>query len=126
MAFKMENIISWFEIPAVDFKRAVQFYKTVLNFSIEEVDMHGTKMGIFPMIGKFVSGAIVKGEGYVPSAKGTRIYLNGGNDLNTPLSRVEGAGGKVVLQKTLISPEVGHFAIFKDSEGNLISLHSMN
>jgi predicted enzyme related to lactoylglutathione lyase len=63
---------------------------------------------------------------YVPRTDGVVIYLNGGNDLSTPLSRVEKAGGKVLLNKTFLSNEAGHVAYFKDSEGNRIGLHSMN
>jgi len=33
------------------------------------------------------------------TADGTKIFLNGGTDLSVPLSRVEKAGGKVVLLK---------------------------
>jgi len=33
------------------------------------------------------------------TSDGVKIYLNGGEDLNSPLSKVEKAGGKVVLLK---------------------------
>jgi uncharacterized protein len=38
---------------------------------------------------------------------------------------VKAAGGKVVLQKTLITPDLGYFAFFTDTEGNKVGLHSM-
>jgi hypothetical protein len=43
-----------------------------------------------------------------------------------PLSRVEKAGGKVLLNKTFLSEEAGHIAFFTDTEGNKIGLHSTN
>ena len=122
---KMRNMINWFEIPAADFNRAAGFYKNVLNVHIEETEMFGTRMGFLPSDGIAVSGAIVQGEGYVPSADGVLIYLDGGEDLQHTLDRVETNGGRVLAPKTQISPEVGFFAIFLDTEGNKLALHSM-
>jgi predicted enzyme related to lactoylglutathione lyase len=71
-----------------------------------------------------VGGAIVQSDGYVPAANGSVVYLNGGDDLNVPLSRVEKAGGKVLLPKTPLGPN-GFMALFLDTEGNKIGFHSM-
>lgn len=122
----MDNLINWFEIPAADFNRSVKFYKQVLGADIEETEMFGMKMGFMPTDGANVSGAVVQGEGYTPSADGAVIYLNGGDDLQPMLGRVESAGGKVIVPKTQISPEIGYFAMFIDTEGNKMALHSKN
>jgi predicted enzyme related to lactoylglutathione lyase len=50
--------------------------------------------------------------------------LNGGDDLAEPLSRVEKAGGEIVLPKTSLEPN-GFMAQFTDTEGNKVALHSM-
>ena len=81
-------------------------------------------MAFFTTTDGGVGGAVCHGEGYNPSAEGTMPYLNGGNDLAPVLERVESAGGKVVLPKTQISEEIGFMAIFFDTEGNKIALHS--
>lgn len=122
----MQNLINWVEIPAEDFKRAVTFYKNILGAEIHEVEMMGTKMGLFPSDGKNVAGAIVKGDDYEPATSGVLVYLNGGNDLQNVLSKVDKAGGKTIVPKTQISPEMGYFAMFIDTEGNRMALHSMN
>ncbi len=122
----MENMISWFEIPASDFARAVGFYKGILAVEIQEMDMFGTKMGMFPSDGENVSGAIVHGEDYKPSSDGTTVYFNGGEDLQVILDKVESNGGHVIVPKTQISEETGYFAMFIDTEGNKAALHSMN
>ena len=122
----MQNFINWFEIPATDFDRSVKFYKQVLGTQIEETEMFGMKMGFMPTDGANVSGAVVQGEGYTPSSDGAVIYLNGGDDLQTMLTRVEAAGGNVIVPKTQISPEIGFFAMFIDTEGNKMALHSKN
>ena len=122
----MENMISWFEIPASDFTRAVGFYKGILGVEIQEMDMFGTKMGMFPSDGENVSGAIVHGEDYKPASDGVTVYLNGGENLQIILDKVEQNGGNVIVPKTQISQEMGYFAMFIDTEGNKLALHSMN
>lgn len=122
----MKNMINWFEIPAQNINRAVDFYKSILNVDIHETEMMGTKMGFFPSDDKNVSGAIVQGEGYTPNGNGALLYLNGGSDLQPILSKIDAAGGKVIMPKTQISPEIGYFAMFFDTEGNRIALHSRN
>jgi predicted enzyme related to lactoylglutathione lyase len=121
----MNNIINWFEIPSTDIGRAIKFYNSILGIKITDVDMFETKMGFFPTDGKNVSGAIVQSDDYKPSSVGTLIYLNGGNNLETHLAKVEMAGGKIIVPKTQISQEMGYFAIFIDTEGNKVALHSI-
>lgn len=121
----MENVINWFEIPATDFDRAVRFYNAILGLEIKETEMFGTKTGFFPTDGKNVSGAIVQGDDYKPSSDGVIAYLNGGNDLQTILNKVESHHGKVIVPKTQISPEMGYFGMFIDTEGNKMAVHSI-
>ncbi len=120
----MANVINWFEIPVNDFDRAKDFYTKVLGSELHIEEIMGTKMGFFNTQGEGVGGAICAGEDYHPSSNGVLISLNGGDDLQTPLSRVENAGGKVALPKTKISDEIGFFAIFFDTEGNKLGFHS--
>ncbi|MBC7861614.1 MAG: VOC family protein [Bacteroidia bacterium] len=121
-----ENSLNWFEIPAADIKRASKFYETVFGIEMPQQEMMGMKMAFFPaedMNGK-VSGSLVEGPMHKPSAEGAKVYLNGNPDLNNALSKIEKAGGKVVMPKTKISDEIGHMAFFIDSEGNSVALHS--
>lgn len=122
----MQNMISWFEIPSDDFARAVGFYKGILGVEIQQIDMFETKMGMFPSDGENVSGAIVCGEDYKPSSDGVTVYLNGGENLQVILDKVEPNNGNVIVPKTQISEEMGYFAMFIDTEGNKVALHSMN
>jgi len=123
-----KNAISWFEIPVSDFGRAKTFYQKIFDFEMPEMEMGPVRMGtlLHDQDGGGVGGAICFGEGYKPSGHdGPKVYLNAGNDLNTVLGRVEGAGGKLLVPKTEIAPGMGHFAFFNDSEGNVIGLYSM-
>ena len=121
----MHNLINWLEIPASDFSRAVTFYKTLLQVEMTESEVYGTKMAFFPSDNEHVSGAVVQGEDYKPSIGGVLIYIHGGRDLQDVLNRVMPAGGTVLVPKTQISPEMGYFALFIDTEGNKLGLHSM-
>ncbi len=84
------------------------------------------RMGVFPHAGEAISGCVIQGEGYTPSALGSVVYLNGTRDLSEPLARVEKSGGKVVVPKTKISDDVGYFAQFLDTEGNRVGLYSLH
>lgn len=119
------NYVSWFEIPAVNFKQAVNFYNHIYSITMEENFNGNHSMAFFPARNG-IGGAVVAGPGSTPSDTGTLIYLNGGKDLNNILSKVEEAGGRVVMPKTLINEDHGYFAIFIDSEGNKLALHSKN
>jgi predicted enzyme related to lactoylglutathione lyase len=123
----MTHAINWFEIPVKNFEKAETFYNTVLGVTLKTETMNGLTMGMFPTAtngSEAVTGAIVKGEHYEPSEKGTMVYLNGGEDLQPILSRVETAGGKVIVPKMLINSEVGYIGVFRDTEGNNVALHS--
>ena len=121
----MKNAINWFEIPATDFDRAVRFYRAIYDNDMPTRDMGHIKMAFFSHEQGQIGGAVVNGEGYLPSKVGSKVYLNGGSDLMTVLDRVETAGGSIVHGKSEISPEIGHVAIIQDTEGNHIYLHSM-
>lgn len=122
----MKSFVSIFEIPATELSRAVDFYQAILDVKIEKMEMPDMQMGIFPYEGQMVTGVIIKAEGYQPSADGVTIYLNGGDNLQGIIDKVEKNGGKVLVPKTLHADESGYFAIFLDSEGNKLGLHSLN
>jgi uncharacterized protein len=120
----MKEVISWFEIPSLDFDRACKFYNSVFEIELEPCDLLDMKMGIFPETDEGSTGAVVFGPESKPAKPGVMIYLSGGDDLSHVLNRVVSAGGKVIKAKTMIPEEMGFYAIFQDSEGNYIGLHS--
>lgn len=122
----MNSYISIFEIPATDISRAVNFYEIILGVKIEKLDFPEMEMGLLPYQDQMVTGVIIKAAGYEPSTKGVTIYLNGGDNLQTILDKVESNGGKISIPKTPHADESGYFAIFHDSEGNKMGLHSPN
>ena len=125
----MKNAISWFEIPVKNYERAKQFYGTVLDIDI--IDNHmpeqNIKYGMFPYDNdnNGVGGGLIEAGEQQPTTHGPTLYINGGDNLSTPLAKVEASGGKIVMPKTDIG-ENGFMAQFIDTEGNRIALHSWN
>lgn len=121
-----KNALSWFEIPAQDFDRARRFYSTIFAYEMPVMPAGESTLGILPYdsAGGGVGGAINKNPSARPSPHGTLVYLNAAPDLAPVLGRVAGAGGRVVMPKTMVSPEIGHIALFEDTEGNIVGLHS--
>jgi predicted enzyme related to lactoylglutathione lyase len=121
----MKSAISWFDIPTQDFERAVKFYSDILGQPLHIQDYHGMTLAFFPMDkeGEVGGDLMPPTEGNRPSGNGTRIYLNCDGKLDEVISRVPTAGGQIVENKFHMD-EVGFIAFIKDSEGNIIGLHS--
>ncbi len=120
----MNNLVSIVEIPTADFARAAAFYQAILSTTVEVVDMGGIQMGLFPGDEGAVNVALIHGGDYKPSADGTIVYLNAGDDLQIVLDRIEPNGGSVLVPRTEIGPDMGFFALFADTEGNKLGLHA--
>lgn len=120
-----KNMVNWFEIAVDDMDRAQQFYEAVFQTKLEDSQMPGMDMKMFPWNhdAPGAAGALVKSEHYQPSASGTVVYF-GVENLDNELSRVEENGGKIIVPKMGIG-EHGFIAQFTDTEGNRIALHSM-
>ncbi|HET7347655.1 MAG TPA: VOC family protein [Acidobacteriaceae bacterium] len=116
------SAITWFEIPATNFARAVRFYETIFASPLRH-ESAWPNLAIFPYQRPGVSGAVAYGEGHRPSGDGVVIYLNCDGRFDDVLGRVESAGGSIVEPKSHI-PSVGWVAQIRDSEGNRIGLHA--
>lgn len=122
-----QNMVGWFEIPVLDMDRAKTFYDAVFKIEIQVQDFGGTLMGWFPWAeGKMgaAGSLILQPDWYIPSnTDGVLVYF-ASTDVQNELNRIEKSGGKILKQKTQISPEVGYMGLFLDTEGNRIALHS--
>jgi len=120
----MFNVINWFEIPVKDLESAMCFYWGILGTPFTIQEQQGKRFALFSSDEGGVGGSLTEAKGYVPGHSGALVYLNGGDDLNMILNKVEGAGGKVLMPKTSIG-QWGFIGMFEDSEGNRVGLHSM-
>lgn len=125
----MQNAISWFEIPTTDIDRAQKFYENIFGITMMPMDMPNIKMRMFPLDDMMtqVGGALVDSGGFhkASATDGPLIYLNANPDVQIVLDKVVAAGGSIMMPKTEISPEYGFMAVFIDTEGNRIALHSV-
>jgi uncharacterized protein len=125
----MNNAISWFEIPTTDISRAQKFYETIFNCTMVAIDLPNIKMRMFPLddMQNGIGGALVDSGGFhKPSlTEGPLIYLNANPDVQFILDKVVAAGGSIMVPKTAISDEFGFMAVFIDTEGNRMALHSI-
>jgi len=122
------NLVGWFEIPVADMKRAQAFYEKVFEIKVLVEKFGDTLMGWFPVpedaAARGAGGSLIENKDYYkPSSEGTLVYFSS-KEINEELKRIEKAGGKVLQKKTLIRDDIGYMALFLDSEGNRIALHS--
>jgi predicted enzyme related to lactoylglutathione lyase len=118
-----KNWTGWFEIPVADLPRAKTFYEAIFGFEMSVADFGALQMAFFPQ--SKVGGALCAGKWYQPGDGGVLVYLNANPDLSVVLDKVEAAGGKVLQVKKQISPDHGYMALFADTEGNRLALHSL-
>jgi len=120
----MSTVFSYVAIPSENFERAFTFYSEITGGLV----IRNPKVP-FPMAyfvdteGKDI-GHLFQLPGFAPSRDGAIVYLELAKDLNDTLTKIERAGGKTVMPKTLIAPGKGFWALFVDTEGNKLALHS--
>jgi predicted enzyme related to lactoylglutathione lyase len=117
------DAINWFEIPSLDFERAIIFYEKLLGTSLSRVTF-GEAIAMFPSRPTGVGGAIVHRTAHLPAAGGPRIYINVDGILDEAVERVPEIGGSVEVPVTAVAGGFGHFACIVDSEGNHVGLHA--
>ena len=123
---KRSSAVAWFEIPSRDLDRAKKFYETILACTMKKDDF-GTQddvMCVFPAEQTGVSGALIKRTFQRPGSDGTMVYLSCDGRLDAVISRVEAAGGRVIVPRTPVPGGHGAFACMRDSEGNHVGLHT--
>lgn len=120
------NPVNWFEIPATNIQQAKGFYEAVFNIEMTINEMGGSLMAWFPgnpgQPG--ATGTLIQGEGYVPSMEGSMVYFAVEN-IEATLGIIAQNGGEPLTPKISIG-EFGFIAMFKDNQGNRVSLHSQN
>ena len=127
------NPVVHFEIYVEDMTRAKAFYEAVFETSLEQMPNPTPEMEMdmwfFPMdkdtgMSSYgAGGMLVKMDGFTPGGGGTLVYF-GCDDCAVQAARAAEHGGSIFQEKTSIG-EHGFCAVVRDTEGNLIGLHSM-
>jgi uncharacterized protein len=108
--------------------RAKEFYATVFEWDVQDSDMGGgsvyTTAGTVAVDEKMrpkESGAINGGLMDRTSDTPVPVITIGVDSIDDSLKKVEAGGGSTITPRTPI-PNMGAFAYFKDSEGNVMGL----
>jgi len=126
----MDKVVH-FEITYEDVERAKDFYRSVFEWDLNDVPMGGdmayTTATTVPIDDKMMPtepGAINGGftsKGAETPAPVITIQVD---SIDDSLKKIEAGGGSTVTPRTPI-PNMGAFAYFKDSEGNVMGLFEM-
>jgi predicted enzyme related to lactoylglutathione lyase len=118
------NPVGWFEIFVQDMPRARAFYEQVLDLTLEDLPGAGVEMRAFPMSLEHTGagGALVKMDGVTSGGNSIVIYFSC-TDCAVEQGRVVPAGGTIHRPKMSIG-QYGFISLVRDTEGNLIGLHS--
>jgi hypothetical protein len=118
-----------FEIPVDDAGRAKEFYRAAFEWELNDSDMgdgniyttvittpvdEQTRVATEPGA---INGGLMR---RTPDTSAPVITI-GVDAIDESLKKVEAGGGSIVQPRTEI-PEMGAFAYFKDSEGNVVGL----
>ncbi|WP_066647360.1 MULTISPECIES: VOC family protein [Sphingomonas] len=116
------NPIAYVEIPVMDLDRATAFYADLLGLDFERQTIDGYDMAMFPATegAAGASGALVKGDVYVPGKTGAIVYFRVA-DIDAVLKRARARGAKILYDKKDVGA-FGFVAEIEDSEGNRIAL----
>jgi predicted enzyme related to lactoylglutathione lyase len=124
----MDKVVH-FEIPVDDLDRAKEFYGSSFDWQLDDADMGGGNIYTsvlttpvdeqtrFPTEPGAINGGLMRRTSDTPAP----VVTIGVDAIDDALKKVEAAGGSVVQPRTAI-PDMGAFAYFKDSEGNVVGL----
>ena len=120
--------VGWFDIYVEDMARAQEFYETLLDTTLDEMDdPNDPKVQMRAFADDFAShgagGALVKLEHASPGPGGSMVYFTSDN-CEIEEGRAEAAGGTVARPKFPIGQH-GYVSLIVDTAGNMIGLHSM-
>jgi predicted enzyme related to lactoylglutathione lyase len=123
------NPVGWFEIYVKDMPRAKAFYEAVLAVKLDKLESTAgdiSEMWALPRDREAAgaAGALVRMEGGPAGGGASTIVYFTCDDCSVELARVLPHGGSVMKGKLSIG-EHGFIALVKDTEGNVIGLHSL-
>ena len=122
------NPVGWFEIYVQDMDRAKNFYESVFQVKLERLNSPAEmtiELWSFPMVKDQMgaSGALVKMEDGPSGGNCVLVYFTCA-DCAVEAARAVSSGGQIVREKMPIG-QYGFIALIRDTEGNMIGLHSM-
>ena len=124
----MDKVVH-FEIPVDDAARAKDFYRSAFDWELNDMDMGDgnvyttvtttaiDEQSRMPIRPGAINGGLMRRRSDTPAP----VVTIGVDAIDDALKKIEAGGGSVVQPRTEI-PDMGAFAYFKDSEGNVLGL----
>ncbi len=117
--------VQHFEIPADDVERAITFYKGVFDWTMQKLSNPEDSSKDYWFFdtkdqngNKGIGGGLMKRQS---SEHSVTNYITVPS-VDDYASRIEEAGGKVIMPKTEI-PDMGYIIVFLDTESNMFGLY---
>jgi len=124
----MDKVVH-FEIPVDDAARAKEFYGPIFDWELNDMDMGGGNLyttvtttpideqSRMPTEPGAINGGLMRRSPDTPAP----VITIGVDAIDDALKKIEAGGGSIVQPRTEI-PDMGAFAYFKDTEGNVVGL----
>lgn len=123
----MENPVRWFEIYVADMHRAKAFYERTFGFHFSPMDTSSWDVEMWSIStsenGRSF-GSLVWMRGLTPSGVSSVIYF-ASEDCAREERLAAAVGGTIHKNKFAIG-QYGFMSLIRDTEGNLIGIHSRN
>lgn len=123
------NKVVHFEIPTDDHPRAKRFYGEVFGWQLQDMPA-GADVYTFAITSEIdenyqhkevgaINGGLFPRNAELPVSN--PVITIGVDSIDEHIRKIEAAGGTLVVPKGEV-PEMGYYAYFKDTEGNLMGL----
>ena len=124
----MDKVVH-FEIPVDDAARAKEFYRSVFEWQLDDMDMGDgnvyttlttspiDEQSRLPLEPGAINGGLMQRTPETPAP----VITIGVDGIDDAIKKIEAGGGSVIQPRTEI-PDTGAFAYFKDTEGNVVGL----
>lgn len=117
--------VVWFDIPVSDLGRAIDFYQALTTQELTRLSVGEDKeTALFAGGDGGSDGCLFAAPEDQPSHYGSRVYFDANPSIDEWLSRVEPAGGRILVGRTSVGGDRGYFAYIEDTEGNRVGLHA--
>jgi uncharacterized protein len=119
----MSHPVYYFEIPVTDMNRAIRFYESLFGVSLTRDVVDGYEMALFPFEegSAGATGALAKGDVYVPSKQGAIVYFHV-DDIKATVANAAALGQPILYPVKDVGAN-GLVAEIQDSEGNRLALN---
>lgn len=127
--------VNWIEIGVLDLDRAIEFYRNTFAMEITKTRLEDTQHGVFRLrdemggvlhlVEKVENGiAIYFHVDRISEVIALAVQHGGEVIINKTLLKAYNAEADNVIAKTMFDGKIGYFAKIKDTEGNILGLHS--